>query len=587
MKTYKLLYLVALLLLTQACNDTFMDRFPETDITEPVFFSSPKDLETYSNSFYDYLGGSYWDVGTDNTIYVENHDIYSMMTNVVNEKNASSWSGYWPNIRNVNFMLARSHQAKGDETEINHFIGIARFFRAYLYYNLVKQYSDVPWYNRDLNDTDAELLYKTQDPRSVVVDSIMDDLQFAATHIQAGNSRTRITKYAALALQSRIALYEGTFRKYHPELGLTDADRFLKIAADAAFEIIDSKVFSLPGNYEALFNSTDLSGNKEMILFIDYDKALRKNNIQSAFDWTTGLSRDLMEDYLALVNGKAVAFQQLPGYNKKTLVEIFEDERDPRMAQTLMKPGYIDPGKTTVYRPVLSRGGYPQIKFRPTSSDQLSWGNSYTDIPFIRYAEVLLNYAEARAELGKLTDEDLSLTINKIRNRVGMPTVDLSEWLNNIDPVQANRYKNVSSAQKGAVLEIRRERRIELACEGFRFGDLMRWGLGKLLEKAPEGCYIKQLGYQDITGDGEPDVAIVKTTADADAIPQADKDQYRLTVFILDNTAFELTEGDKGYIVLKSQRNKFTFVEPKYYYYPLNQKDMLINPNLIQNEHWK
>lgn len=585
MKTYKLIYLFALSLFIVGCNDSFMDRFPETSITEPVFFASPQDLETYSNSFYQMIGGSFWDAGTDNVMYIENADIYNIMMGVINEKNAKAWGDYWKDIFKVNFMIARSHQAVGDKTEINHYIGIARFFRAYLYYNLVKRYSDVPWYNRDLKDTDTELLYKKQDPRTLVVDSIMADLKFATEYIKEGTSQTRITKNAALALQSRIALHEGTFRKYHPELGLNDANEYLELAASAAFKVIDKKKFSLP-DYIGSFNG-DLKGNSDMILYSDYDQALRRNNTHSAFDWTTGLSRDLMEDYLAIVGGKAVPFQQLPGYNTKTLVEIFQDARDPRMAQTIMEPGYIDPGKSAVYRLEITRGGYPQIKFRATTADQLAWDKSYNDIPIFRYAEVLLNYAEARAELGKLTDEDMELTIKEIRERAGLPFTSLSDWLANIDPVQANRYSNVSSTQKGAVYEVRRERRIELACEGFRYDDLMRWGLGKLLEKAPEGSYIKQLGYQDITGDGQPDIAIVKTQADADAIPQADKDNYKLNVFILENVTFELTEGDKGYIVQKTQVGKFTFIEPKYYYYPISQNDMTVNKNLEQNKYWK
>jgi len=145
----------------------------------------------------------------------------------------------------------------------------------------------------------------------------------------------------------------------------------------------------------------------------------------------------------------------------------------------------------------------------------------------------------------------------------------------------------VSSAQKGAVLEIRRERRIELACEGFRYDDLMRWGCGKLMEKAPEGMYVDKLGYIDITGDGQPDYALVKTQAEADAIPEEDKEKYELTIEVLDGNTYELTEGDKGYIRMIAQVDKWTFVEPKYYYSPIATKDIVLNPNLVQNKYWK
>ena len=174
-----------------------------------------------------------------------------------------------------------------------------------------------------------------------------------------------------------------------------------------------------------------------------------------------------------------------------------------------------------------------------------------------------------------------------IRDRVEMPHATLAEWMSKIDPVQANRYVNVSSAQKGAVLEIRRERRIELACEGFRYDDLMRWGCGKLMEKAPEGMYVDKLGYIDITGDGQPDYALVKTQAEADAIPEEDKEKYELTIEVLDGNTYELTEGDKGYIRMVAQVDKWTFVEPKYYYNPIATKDIVLNPNLVQNKYWE
>ena len=390
-------------------------------------------------------------------------------------------------------------------------------------------------------------------------------------------------------MQARIALSEGCWRKYHSELGLNDADRFFKVAADACKAIMNTGNYELStgeGAYEALFNSQDLSSNKEMIIFEDYSNELgRKHGAGARFDWTTGLSRDLMEDYYVIEDGKTKRFQDVPGYDKKTFLEIFEN-RDPRLGQTFMMPGFMRPGETEPHRQKITIGGYPQVKYSPLTFDQTEWGKAYTDLPLIRYAEVLLMYAEAKAELGELTQEDIDLSINLIRDRAGVPRATLADWMANVDPVQANRYPNVTSAQKGAILEVRRERRIELACEGFRYADLMRWGAGKLMEKAPEGMYIGELGYIDLTGDGQPDYAVVATQADADAIPQADKEKYKLNIEILAGNTFELTGGDKGYIRLISQVNKWNFIEPKYYYSPISTKDIVLNKNLIQNKFW-
>ena len=583
---------VALLVLS-GCNDSFMDKYPETSISEEKFFRTAKDLELYTNGMYGYIGSNYWDVASDNVLYAEEAGIYKTMRNEVNPDNSGTWG--WGDIRTVNFMLARAGNAEGDELEINHYVGLARMFRAKLYYDKVLTYSDVPWYSKDLQTTDTDLLFKPQDSRAMVVDSIMADLDFAVNHMKDDmGSSTIWNRYGALAMQARIALSEASWRKYHSELELNDADKFYKIAIEACQKILDSEKYSLsmtPSGeipaYEALFCSEDLSTNKEMIFYEDYDKALgRMHNAQAMMDWTTGLSRDLMEDYLVIDGNKTKRFQDIPDYESKTYLEIFAD-RDPRLSQTFMTPGFVRPGNTKPYRQKISLGGYPQMKFSPRTYDQIEWGKSYTDLPVIRYAEVLLMYAEAKAELGILTQDDLDKTINLIRDRVQMPHAVLDEWLSNIDPVQANRYQNVVSSQKGAVLEIRRERRIELACEGFRYADLMRWSCGKLFEKTPEGMYIDKLGYLDLTGDGKPDYALVKTQADADAIPEEDKQKYELTVEILDGNTYELTGGDKGYIRMIAQVNKWTFVEPKYYYSPIATQDIVLNPNLVQNKFWK
>ena len=594
-----ILYGAACSLTLTACNDSFLDKNPETDLTEKAFFATPSDLETYTNGFYGYITANYWDVPSDNVIYNEDATAYKKMRNEITPDNADTWS--WTSIRNVNYMLARSGKVEGDQAEANHYIGLARMMRAKLYYDKVLLYSDVPWYDRDLQTSDEELLYKGKDSRKDVVDKIMEDLEFAATHMKAKTSRTLWDKYGALAMQARIALSEGSWRKYHSELELKDADRFFQTAADACKEIMDSKQFAISTEadgevpaYEALFNGTNLANNKEMIFFEKYSKELgRKNNTQSAYNWTSALSRDLMEDYLVIDGNKTKTYQSVDGYQTKPSYDIF-DGRDPRLKQTFIYPGFTRPGDTEPSRQKISLGGYAQIKYSPRTSDQIGWNNSYTDLPVIRYAEVLLMYAEAKAELGTLTQADVDNTINQLRDRVGMPHASLSDWLSTVDPVQERHYPNVTGAQKGAILEVRRERRVELACEGFRYDDLMRWACGKQLAMTPEGMYIGTfnkfggtVNYIDVTGDGKPDYALVKTEADKAKIPEADKTAYKLSIEVLEGNTFGLTEGDHGYVYMKSQKDKWNFVEPKCYYYPISTKDQVLNPNLTQVTYWK
>ncbi len=573
-----------------ACNDSYLDRFPETSITEQVFFSNVGDLESYTNGMYGTLGYSMNDGVSDNYMGLNDESLHRLMRGEVFPETSGVWS--WGSIRSVNFLLARTGRVSGDQAEIAHYVGLARMIRAKLYYDKVKSYSDVPWYSKDLQTTDTEELYKTQDPRALVVDSIMADLDFAVKHMNDGTSKTRYMRPTALALLARTALHEGTFRKYHKELELNDGDKYLKIAADAAAELMNLGRYSLSyesynglGAYQSVFCSENLASNPEIILFEDCDKELGHLNYAASASAYHGLTRDLMEDYLVVENGKTKTFQSVPGYATKTYDEVFEN-RDPRLTQTFATPGWIRANSSTPYRISLNNCGYQQIKFDPQKYDMFGWGLCYTDVPIFRYAEILLIYAEAKAELGTLTQDDVDKTINVIRQRAGMPDASLADWLSNIDPVQAARYSNVDSKQKGAVYEIRRERRIELACEGFRNGDLMRWSLGKLFAKNLDGIYIPGPGMYDVTGDGLPDIAVIPDEAHAGMVSDEDREQYKLTVYTLAGNTMALTEGDHGYVYLVNQHDKFTFEEPKYYYSPVAVDDITLNPNLVQNKYW-
>ncbi|MGL4337759.1 MAG: RagB/SusD family nutrient uptake outer membrane protein, partial [Turicibacter sp.] len=499
----KIKVVLLLSVLFVSCNDDFLNRYPQTNITEKNFFKTDNDLMLYTNYLYSigfpYL---YSDIPSDNVISVSDNYMYKLLRGEINEELIPSWSG-WSEIRKVNFMLQNVGDVTGDRSTINHYIGIARMIRGICYYRLVRKYSDVPWYSKALETTDTDLLYKKQDPRTLVVDSIMADLQFAVENISKDEaSKSRVNIWSAYMTQARIALEEGTFRKYHDELNLTDGDKYIELAAAISKKIIDSNKFKIytedSSPYEALFRSSDLSSNPEIIMFNDFDKALgRTHDAQSLCNRYHSISRDMMEDYLYIKNGIAIPYKKSPVYGTQYKLDIFKD-RDPRMAKTIMPAGY----KRAGYGPEranLGLGGYPQIKFNPLTLDQLQPGLSYNDIPLYRYAETLLIYAEAQAELGVLTQADLDISINKLRDRVKMPLMNLADVLSTIDECQVEHYPNVNGPQKGAILEIRRERRIELACEGFRYDDLMRWKVGDKLAKTPEGMRINKLGYHDIT----------------------------------------------------------------------------------------
>ena len=570
----KILYIALALISLSSCNDSFLDRLPETSLVTENFFRSPSDLALFVNKLYLSESPKYWDPGTDNVVASEKDEILDLIRGNITPETVGGW--YWGQIRELNYFLDNADKAQGSQELINHYIGIVRMLRGLEYYErIVKRYSDGPWYEHVLKDTDTELLMKTQDPRTFIVDKIMEDLEFGVQNILPDiKDRTVYNKWYAYGLLARIALHEGTFRKYHDELELqSSADQFLEKAVNACEKIManttDFGIYTDGGidAYGNMFISNNLSKCKEILLFKDfsYDLNIKHDVAMNVFSYNTDLSRSLMESYLIKKDGKAVPFSSIDNYKTKTFMETFED-RDPRYRQTFMYPGYIRPGDAKPFIPNLNLGGYTQIKFVPQDPQQNQWGCSYNDLPLMRLGEILLIYAEAKAELGTLTQADLDKSINQLRDRVGMPHMVLSELT--IDPTLEQQYPNVNGNLKNAILEIRRERRVELACEGFRKDDILRWKVGKLLEM-PQGVYIAELNTVfDVTGDGVTDVGVFLNKESVKPI-------YKKKVLYYleeqgEKTSISLSEGDHGYIILTNDiTNPKKFIEPQYYYYPI------------------
>lgn len=584
---------IACTLLT-ACNDSFLDRFPETNLNEETFFQNPKDLEIYANGFYDDL----MRYGTDD-LYSDNIGGYSgtsefdnLLRGNINAENVGGWSQEeWGKLRKVNLLIADAYKAKGDPGDINHYVGVARFFRAQFYFNQIRRYGFAPWYSRPLKTSDTELLYKGQDSRELIADSIMADLQYAITYIKPITSRTYVNQWAAYASMARFALYEGSFRKYHPEVKLTEsAGKFYEKAIWAANEVMKSGLFEITGEgaegYRNLFCSGDLSKNKEMLLYADYDKVIgRSNNTSVVLDWQWNLSKSLADSYLKIDGTPATAD---PDYKTRLYTEIFEG-RDLRMAETIMPAGFVMSGDKLAHKTKPDFGNLPQLKFYPRTPElNNGYDSNYTDLPIFRYAEILLIYAEAKAELGTILQTDINATINLLRNRAGVDAMQFDALA--IDPVLAAQYPNVVGTRAATILEIRRERRVELACESFRYDDLMRWKAGKLMEAPAEGIYIPKFGAYDITGDGQADIAILRTPTEHAGLTEDELKTLNIYTLIDKDgkeSNFYLSEGDKGNIRFVKDKNlPRKFEDPKYYYFPIPAKQFEYNTNLKQPLGW-
>ncbi|MFS2923441.1 RagB/SusD family nutrient uptake outer membrane protein [Bacteroides sp. 90-K9/2] len=533
----KIIILGMVVALFNSCDLTLL---PENAVTPENYFQNKSDLELWTNQFYTLLDEPDASAGTNADDMIDK----GMGQVIEGTRSAASETGWsWTKLRHINYFLQHSSNCD-DETARNQYNGVAQFFRAYFYFVKVRRYGDVPWYDQVLGSEDQELLVKARDSREFVMNQVLKDFQDAATSLPTKSTETRntrVTKWAALAFASQAALYEGTYRKYH---GLDNYEKYLEIAASTARQFIDESGFSLYKEgtepYRDMF-CADNAKTTEVVLARAYNfEGLQlSHSVQfSIANLQMGFTRRFMNHYL-MANG--TRFTDKQGYETMFYTDEVKN-RDPRLQQTVLCPNYIQKGETTVTANDLTAYcGYRPIKFVGTK-DHDGAAKSTSDWPLMRAAEVYLNYAEAKAELGTLKQEDLDISINKIRERAKMPDLNLTDANSNPDPYLAACYPNVEQgANKGVILEIRRERTIELVMEGLRQWDLFRWKEGKQMfnHYVPYyGIYVPGVGTYDMDGDGKPDLEIYETTATSqcDNKKKLDKDIY-------------LSNGTSGYII--------------------------------------
>lgn len=555
--------------------------YPEHLTTPEQYFKTESDLLLWSNNFYaDNLPSA--DIGANDADDKIDNGLSAYMTG---SRNAATQSWGFTSLRNINYMLEHLDQCE-DQVVRTKYEAVGRFFRAYFYFLRVRTYGDVPYYDKVLASNDPDL-YKGRDDRGFVMDKVLDDFDFAYKNLPSSweSRNTRVTKWAALAMASRAALYEGTFRKYHPELFTDDrADEFLGIAASTAKEFIDKAPFSLYNEgtepYRDLFWGREPK-TQEVILCRYYNTELNvKHSVPMNISFgRTSFTRNFMYHYL-MADG--TRFQKQDGwqtmeYSKETV------GRDPRMAQTVLCPGYKQIGDSKVTPCKLySHTGYEPIKYIGDAKSQVT-GNGECPWIILRAAEVYLNYAEAVAELGTISQNDLDISVNKIRARAKMKAISLDEADSNPDPWLVSYYKNVTqSAHTGVILEIRRERTVELVMEdASRAWDLFRWREAKLALNAFTpyyGCYLHGVGTYDMDNDGTPDLEVYdgeKGTSSCATKLKLGKD-------------IRLSEGSKGYITAYADSKLGgDWDDSKDYLWPVPKAQIELNPALKQNPGWE
>ena len=576
---------------------------PRDTASADAVFSNEQGLQIYINYLYDWLPSANDVIRVDFVSdYGARRDVPPIVRNGVSptttdDTSQSGWNRValggdvhwgWSTLRDINYFLENNVSEEVAPEVRQHFNGLARFFRAFFYFEKVKRYGDVPWIDEPL-DIEDERLFGGRDSRELVMNNILADIDFAVENIrtETDGSRTLITKDVALALKSRIALFEGTFRKYHSGglasgLGNT-ADQWLQEAANASQQIMQRGNYSIYTgsgdlSYQELFLSDSPNSAEDMLVNqMDGNIGVRHTANWILNSATTGVRFTFVRPFIhTYLNVDGSPFTNRAGYETMTFPEEIEN-RDRRLYQTIRTP-YYSSARNGEQRLQMPDWAYTYTGYQPSKWSEpdkpLGEGTVNTNtVQIFRYAEVLLNYAEAKAELGTLTANDWANTIGVLRARAGI-TGGLDTLPTVADPyLQSVYFPNITDP---VILEIRRERGIELAMEGHRYYDLIRWKRGELMEGVWRGIYIPASNqYYDLNNDGNPDIYFY--TVD----PGSRQDG----VFYLNvGSDYRLSNGESGELTWRSEVNKSW--QERNYLYPVPESDLLTNPALGQNPGW-
>ena len=589
------LFAVAAVALSAVSCEQFLTVEPIDKMSADTYFKNELELELFANGMINsYLptadGLGYSDSWSDLFCSKTSSDFYR--PGIWNADKQGSWGvSNWRNIRRANIMLEGMARSKGNVSEetYNHYQGVARLWRAYFYFAKVQTFGNVPWIDHAL-DVEDEILYAPCDDREYVMSKVLEDLNFACQNL-SGDTKYNgvVNKWVALAFKARVCLYEGTFRKYHsvnPSTNVAWNNNYEKSAdllqecVNAADELMKSGNFDLHPDYYGLFHHTNIASSKEAIWWSDYDSGElnRMHELtwvvnSSTYDQQVSPTKLMMNHYLNL-DGTPITNE-----GKVAIEQEFEG-RDLRLKACVHHPGYM---YTKVNGETLPKNTnttytynfYQNVKFSIENEENYSKGKNDNDYPILRYGEVLLNYAEAKAELnnGELSQEDWNKTIGLLRARAGVANIypDAS-W--DCGWIKAY-YGNLSNV----LTEIRRERTVELLGEGMREADLYRWKLGHLIVE-------RQTNNQGWMGVWVPkDLVKAMPFNGATYTFTNTKPEAGLGYNVGTSTADQnhtFSEGDHGFLIYNYKLEW----KDRNYVRPIPQTVLNVNKNIQQNYGW-
>jgi hypothetical protein len=599
-------YILSALMLTgAACNKDYLNKAPLDQQTEATSFRTYENFKTYSWGLYDLFEGYGQGALLTTAVFLNDESLSDNFCNSITFNSnpyayqtatVPSTGGDWDFsfIRRVNIMLDNIDQSSMSVTEKDHWKSVGYAFRAGRYMQMISKFGAVPWLEHVVKDNDKELLYAPRTSRDSVAQNILANLLWAESHIKStGDGPNTVNVHVVRAMISRFGLYEGTWRKYQ---GLTGETPYLQASRDASIKLATS-FSTLMSNYEQVYASEDLAAQPGIILYRSYAPGQNMHGIiryMRTSAWYIDLTKDAVESYLC---NDGLPISTSPKYaGDKTMNDEFRF-RDRRLYYTVTPPykvltttdatGATTTTSNTIYwkhtgvaadreyvdtmtkitsagykilpvlqwsGPVLrsvphfvnfndgqaylpTQLGYMFYKHYNTISDATGFVNT-TDAPIFRIEEVLLNYAEASFELGQFNQTVADATINRLRKRVNMPNMSVAAITASFD---SKRDATVDPV----LWEIRRERRVELMGDGFRFDDLRRWKKGKYLNKQQLGLWVDNTKYGN-----------------------------KLSIF---------GGGTQGYVQYFSAPTGWN---DYYYLFPLPKDQLVLNKNLTQNPGW-
>ncbi|GAA5219415.1 RagB/SusD family nutrient uptake outer membrane protein [Membranihabitans marinus] len=509
MKTAKYIFVVLTSFVVLSCQD-FLEKPPLDQVGLDDYWKSTIDLKNYVAKFYIDLPrhennrhSGYQEEESDNLVYTR----ANALLNGENTLSTGSWQYDFTPVRSINIFFDNYKRCEDQFSSYQHYLGEAQFFKAWIYFNLVQKYGDVPWYTHALTVNDEEELTRPRDSRVLVVDSILSLLDKAIVNLDKRDlapwNNNSVNKEAALAFKTRVALFEGTWQKYHANTSFGSSgaqpSKYFQLAVSAAEELINGDynvgIYSTnkpKEDYYYLFGTGSMADISEVLLHRAYSIADIVGHNQNYYAANApnelGATWSYVTSHLGL-DGNPIDYLALAETAKgnEFLLEL-DKQIDPRLRQNIWIPGDITylPGNLVWEKPGLfedSRNNCPtgfQIKKYTNPNQTLDYAQSNDAGKIIfRYGEVLLNYAEALYELNQTVAYD---ELNMLRARVGMP--DFKVNAQSEDPNLIDYGYDISDE----LYEIRRERRVELAFESFRQWDWKRWAAGALFtNKRPKG----------------------------------------------------------------------------------------------------